>query len=123
MPSRLFSSLLRYHCARHRPYRPPELIFAAKTYNPLALDLWALGATLAEFFTPIESPEKPSPRPSPPSDSGHWGYEMSDDEEELHSAPRRQTLFDGSRTDFALAGSIFKLLGTPTIDTWPVSRS
>ncbi|ORY77570.1 kinase-like domain-containing protein [Leucosporidium creatinivorum] len=103
-----------------QPYRPPELIFASKTYDPLALDLWALGATLAEFFTPLEAPTRPSPPSSPPSDrNGRWADDMSDDEEEFDSAPGRQTLFDGSRTDFALTGSIFKLLGTPTLNTWP----
>lgn len=33
----------------------------------------------------------------------------------------RSTLFEGGFSDFALIGSIFKTLGTPTLETWPVS--
>ena len=29
-------------------------MFGPQDYDPFALDLWALGATLAEFFTPLE---------------------------------------------------------------------
>lgn len=33
----------------------------------------------------------------------------------------RSSLFEGGFSDFALIGSIFKILGTPTLKTWPVS--
>ncbi|EIW72037.1 hypothetical protein TREMEDRAFT_24220, partial [Tremella mesenterica DSM 1558] len=32
-------------------YRAPELLFGDKTYDPQAIDIWAAGCTLAEFFT------------------------------------------------------------------------
>ncbi|OLL26411.1 Serine/threonine-protein kinase csk1 [Neolecta irregularis DAH-3] len=32
------------------PYRPPELIFGCNNYD-VSLDLWSLGATIAEFYT------------------------------------------------------------------------
>ena len=32
-------------------YRPPELLFSHTHYDPYALDSWALGCTLAGFFT------------------------------------------------------------------------
>ncbi|EDR15396.1 uncharacterized protein LACBIDRAFT_155279, partial [Laccaria bicolor S238N-H82] len=34
-------------------YRPPELLFSSRSYDPQALDLWSFGATFAEFFTPL----------------------------------------------------------------------
>jgi hypothetical protein len=33
----------------------------------------------------------------------------------------RQTMFDGGRGEIGLAGSIFRLLGTPSDEDWPVS--
>lgn len=33
----------------------------------------------------------------------------------------RDTLFDGSRGEIGLAWSIFKIFGTPTDESWPVS--
>jgi len=52
----------------------------------------------------------------------------SDEEEELRDpldsddSPRlvRKLLFDDRYGDIGLAGSIFRVLGTPTIETWPV---
>ena len=52
----------------------------------------------------------------------------SDEEEELRDpldeddSPRlvRKPLFDDRYGDIGLAGSIFKVLGTPTSETWPV---
>lgn len=34
-------------------YRAPELLFGSRNYDHLAIDLWSLGATFAEFFTPL----------------------------------------------------------------------
>ena len=36
-----------------RPYRAPELLFGVRKYDATACDLWALGATFAEFFTTL----------------------------------------------------------------------
>ncbi|KAL1702732.1 kinase-like domain-containing protein [Schizophyllum commune] len=35
------------------PYRAPELLFGPRTYDAFAIDMWSLGATFAEFFTPL----------------------------------------------------------------------
>jgi serine/threonine protein kinase len=111
------------------PYRAPELLFGTRSYDPFAIDLWSVGATFAEFFTPLrlcsddededdgfgeetdpEEKDKPPPPfivPSiPPSiSSSRW---------------HRDSLFDGTRGELGLAWSIFKIRGTPTADTWPV---
>ena len=36
-----------------RPYRAPELLFGTTDYDACAIDLWSMGAVLAEFFTPL----------------------------------------------------------------------
>ncbi|GAA6034681.1 hypothetical protein JCM8097_001114 [Rhodosporidiobolus ruineniae] len=95
------------------PYRAPELVFGSHSYFPSAIDLWALGCTLAELFTPFSTPSPPSP----PSSDGGWGRFRDEPAEE--EGPRRKTLFEGGHSDFALAGSIFRVLGTPTVESWP----
>ncbi|KAH7926814.1 kinase-like protein [Leucogyrophana mollusca] len=107
------------------PYRAPELLFGPRTYDAFAIDLWSLGATFAEFFTPLrlsnddddgieeddededDAPPAPFiiPRALRPSDpSAHWA---------------RAPLFDAHRGEIGLAWSIFKTRGSPTEDTWP----
>jgi len=39
---------------------------------------------------------------------------------DLEEREPKKTLFDSSRGEIGLIVSIFKLLGTPTKDTWPV---
>ena len=34
-------------------YRAPELLFGSRHYDHLAIDLWSLGVTFAEFFMPL----------------------------------------------------------------------
>ncbi len=34
-------------------YRAPELLFGSRHYDHLAIDLWSLGVTFAEFFLPL----------------------------------------------------------------------
>lgn len=36
------------------PYRAPELMFGDSHYDPESIDLWALGSTLAEIWTPFQ---------------------------------------------------------------------
>lgn len=96
-----------------RPYRAPELLFGSRSYNPIASDRWSLGATISSFFTHVG----PTMPPSPDSDEPRLSFMAS-----LPSGPIvRSTLFDGGFSDFALIGSMFKIRGTPTLETWPVS--
>jgi hypothetical protein len=44
-------------------------------------------------------------------------------EEEVKRPPVQTTLFGDGFGDIGLAGSIFRVLGTPTAETWPVSIS
>lgn len=112
-------------------YRAPELLFGSRDYDPLAIDLWGLGATLAEFFTPLRLLDR-------------WGDSESDSESGSESATEvqpfiipnklrsqlglpgakwaRESLFDASRGSIGLAWSIFKIRGTPNSDMWPVCR-
>ncbi|KAI0094162.1 kinase-like domain-containing protein [Irpex rosettiformis] len=113
------------------PYRAPETIFGATAYDPFALDIWSLGATFAEFYTPLrfspdddddnddgcssdEGDQRPPIRPAfinpPISDSqrGKW---------------TREPLFDAERGSIGLAWSIFKVRGTPDDTTWPAFKT
>ena len=94
------------------PYRAPELIYGDTQHDLCALDLWALGCTVAELFAPFVDIRADE------SDDEDGGYRPA----WMRKQPewRRQTLFDGAHGDIALAGSIFKLRGTPTRETWPV---
>ncbi|BGP35504.1 hypothetical protein JCM10296v2_007342 [Rhodotorula toruloides] len=96
-------------------YRAPELVFASRDYDAVAIDLWAAAVTLAECFTPLDYPTAQSPGSE---DSFQRYYRQ-------HATPppppelERKTLFDGGASDFLLAASIFKICGTPTSETWP----
>ncbi|KAI0275240.1 kinase-like domain-containing protein [Gloeopeniophorella convolvens] len=105
------------------PYRAPELLFGTRKYDATACDLWALGATFAEFFTTLHRRVVTS--------------EFDDDEESGDGDPTqayifdelpepwsrtewdRYSLFDGSRGDIGLAWSIFRTRGSPTPENWP----
>ncbi|KAK4699838.1 hypothetical protein P7C70_g6413, partial [Phenoliferia sp. Uapishka_3] len=124
-----------YHQVGTGPYRAPELLFTARTYDPKALDLWALGATLAEFFRPFvdhneQTRGSDSEDDDEPRDQERWNEDALDREiaglegrkQETPPPPpppQRATLFVGNGSDFALIGSIFKVVGTPTIERWP----
>lgn len=111
----------------NRPYRAPELLFGASSYDAFATDLWSLAVTCAEFFTSLrlhdrydddEDPdddfdeEQPKPPFIIPKSVG-----VNDPDAEW----TRDSLFDASRGSIGLAWSIFKTRGTPTQETWPVS--
>ncbi|GJN94431.1 hypothetical protein Rhopal_007511-T1 [Rhodotorula paludigena] len=100
-------------------YRAPELVFASRNYDPFALDLWALGATLSEFFAALELPVPPSPDSEDEFERYYRQCATPPPEPTL----QRKTLFDGGASDFLLAASIFRVLGTPTSETWPESAS
>ncbi|TNY22059.1 CMGC/CDK protein kinase [Rhodotorula diobovata] len=97
------------------PYRAPEIIFGSRAYDPLALDLWALGATLAALFRPLVYPRLPSPDSEDSFERYYHQCATPPPEPSLE----RQPLFDGGASDFLLAASVFRVLGTPTVDTWP----
>lgn len=83
-------------------YRPPELLFGHKVYGP-EIDLWAAGCVVAECVRRglVDGSEKLSVK----NGEADW------------------TLFDAGElgSELALVNSIFKTLGTPTDETWPVS--
>ena len=82
-------------------YRPPELLFGHKAYGP-EIDMWSAGCVVAECVRRgLDGIEKPSME----TEEADW------------------TLFDNGElgSDLALINSIFKTLGTPTDETWPVS--
>ncbi|CAL1694690.1 unnamed protein product [Somion occarium] len=110
-------------------HRAPELLFGATTYDPLAVDLWSVGTTFAEFFTSLRLVRN--------SDEDDDDF---NDHEDIDGGPRkpfiipssiaqdrtppgsywsREPLFDSSRGSIGLAWSIFQIRGTPTEQTWP----
>ncbi|GAA6020578.1 hypothetical protein JCM10207_008674 [Rhodosporidiobolus poonsookiae] len=105
-------------------YRAPELAFASRAYFAPALDLWATATTLAELFRPLELPSPPSPSSSEEPNGSHADDWRKVGAVHAHRSGHetrleRKTLFQGAASDFLLAGSIFKVVGTPTIETWP----
>ncbi|OAV91012.1 hypothetical protein PTTG_04799 [Puccinia triticina 1-1 BBBD Race 1] len=124
------------------PYRAPELLFGSRSYSPLALDIWAFGALIAEFYRPMERSEDEfvplDSAPSTPDNTGlgtgtamDWysSGDLSDpsgaalpQQANLICPVVRKTLFDGSIGDIGLAGSIFKIRGTPDSTTWPEAK-
>lgn len=96
----------------YRRWRAPELLFSPSTYDAFALDLWGIGVVITDMFrrTPLQN-----------ADSDSEDEDEDPLEEEVIRPPIRTTLFDDGFGDIGLAGSIFRVLGTPTAETWPVS--
>ncbi|GAA5926479.1 uncharacterized protein JCM15063_000286 [Sporobolomyces koalae] len=99
------------------PYRAPELVFASRAYEEQAIDLWALGTTISEMFRPFSSPDPASPASSDRSDSADPFQHYSSVDRTV--SPTRQSLFTSGSSDFVLAASIFRVIGTPTLGSWP----
>ncbi|BEJ15959.1 hypothetical protein CspHIS471_0505640 [Cutaneotrichosporon sp. HIS471] len=100
------------------PYRAPELLFGPHKYDARALDLWAAGATLAEFYLPRPGGSALNDRQSAISEGGSSG-DSSSSISSPGIADDCGTLFNAAFGDLGLAGSIFSVLGTPTSETWP----
>ena len=112
-----------------RPYRAPELLFGAQSYDAFAIDLWSFGANFAEFFTPLRLCYD-----GDDEDDGNYGSNTSDKIKTPFIMPQtqrmyfsqarwvRDSLFNPEQGDIGLAWSIFKCRGTPTDEIWPVCR-
>jgi serine/threonine protein kinase len=111
------------------PYRAPELLFGTKSYDAKAVDLWSLGATLAEFMTPLTlfDPEEEDEEAvlDPAGSNKKPPFIVPDASQMTNPSLRwsRYTLFDSSRGEIGLAWCLFKIRGTPTANNWPVSPS
>jgi serine/threonine protein kinase len=111
-----------------RSYRAPELLFGAQDYDQRAMDLWSLGCTLAEFFTPVrmqrtedDDEDEPFEENAASTNFGNGSHAVpAGHEPSLRSRWRRGNLFDASRGEIGLTWSIFQTRGTPTENTWPV---
>lgn len=128
------------------PYRAPELLFAPRQYDAYATDLWSLGVLASNFFTSLRF-DPDSKEVLSRLDDFDWdalipGKDQEQEEDEhavSESDPNipfnlpvassgtekgtwhRMQLFDSTRGEIGLVASIFKLLGTPTEETWPVN--
>ncbi|KAB5591740.1 Serine/Threonine kinase catalytic domain containing protein [Ceratobasidium theobromae] len=128
------------------PYRAPELLFAPRQYDAFAADLWSLGVLVSSFFTSFRfDPEETVSAASEFDWDALTPQEDTDVHDQSTSAAnlldptipfnvpsavvntkragtwRRMFLFDNTRGEIGLIASIFKLLGTPTEETWPAS--
>ena len=126
-------TLRNYNILFYRPYRAPELLFGTRSYHAKATDLWSLGATLAEFFTPLRLSIIGDDYDDPSDNLDDDGED--DQEMKPFIIPKtlrfgnpnlrwfRQALFNAERGEIGLAWSIFKIRGTPTTEIWPVRQS
>lgn len=113
-----------FHC---RPYRAPETLFGARGYNPFELDLWSLGATVAEFFTPLRFMSDDDPEDGSSDEENEGDGRISSQPPFINwpsvgerGAWVRESLFDAQRGSIGLAWSIFKVRGTANDENWPV---
>lgn len=103
-----------------RHYRAPELLFSPMTYNPFALDIWSLGVVVTDCLTPVvTASHEPGSEDSDDDDDDPLDQSRTKTDDTGARSPR--TLFDDSFGELGLAASIFRILGTPTEDNWPVS--
>lgn len=108
-----------------RRYRAPELLFSATMYDPFALDIWALGVIITDCLAPAFSTESESADMSDGSDCDSDSDPLEDKTHSFDGAnvpTTRKGLFDDTFGDLGLAGSIFRVLGSPSEENWPVSR-
>lgn len=102
-------------------------MFGPHTYDAFAIDLWSLGGVFAEFFTALrltrldEDGEEDGDIVAEDED-GSIPFILSKDIRagDPNARWQRDPLFNGRKGEIGLAWSIFKIRGTPTVDTWPV---
>jgi serine/threonine protein kinase len=98
-------------------FRAPELLFTHFDYDPLALDLWCLGVTCAHLFTPLV---QDAVEDSDEDDDGAKPAWMAGFKKTTEATYSRETLFSEEHGEIGLLGSIFRVIGTPTSESWPV---
>jgi LSD1 subclass zinc finger protein len=114
--------------AKCSAYRAPELLFGARNYDPIAIDLWSLGACLAEIFTSLRlccddmDDDQDDSSQDEKDENRAFLVPQSSRIGDPDSYWKRDSLFEGSRGEIGIAWSIFKIFGTPTKDNWPVSK-
>ncbi|PVG00969.1 kinase-like protein [Serendipita vermifera] len=112
------------------PFRAPELMYSPKVYDAYATDLWSLGVTIALFFAPLhleveddlDSISSKSESQGEDIESAIVpGYKFSPSGNLTSSQLtwKREPLFDANRGEIGLLWSIFRVLGTPTKESWP----
>ncbi|KAJ7593220.1 kinase-like domain-containing protein [Mycena floridula] len=101
------------------PYRPPELLFGARQYDAPSIDSWCLGAVFAEFFTQLIVDDDDGEQEETTSNQPFHIPSKLTNENPGRFKWIRNSLFNGTRGEIGLAWSIFKIMGTPTEDTWP----
>jgi serine/threonine protein kinase len=108
-------------------------LFGPRSYDAFAIDIWSLGTTFAEFFTSLKLNR---------TDHDEYGDDEDEDADEdvdeipyaAFRTPRsicpgektfwsREPLFNAERGEIGLAWSIFKVMGTPNEENWPVNPS
>lgn len=75
--------------------------------------MWSAGVTLAECFSVDLAAIGEDMDPLSDSEGEIDGFQ-------LRRPPPRQFLFSAEFGEIGLAGSIFRVLGTPTEENWPV---
>jgi cyclin-dependent kinase 8/11 len=103
-----------------RYWRAPELLFSPTSYDAFALDLWGIGVVISDLHSPNIDDQSDSDDSDSNSEESLDPLEADDCD---RSPKARARLFNDTFGDVGLAASIFRLLGTPTPQTWPVSTS
>lgn len=108
-------------------------MFSPAIYDASAIDLWSLGAVLTSFFTPIRLVPKHNWEDedidSTNSDLDEDGVQTNIPSfiltkravESRSTQWARNTLFSTDQGELGYVWSVFKVRGTPSVTSWPVS--
>lgn len=122
-------------------------MYNLKQYDACATDLWSLGVMIAQFFTPLQlqlsedSDDSEEEEDSSSNETGGDEHKAQESKWPGYSFPKkvtetlaageiilpsqatwkREPLFDASRGEIGFLWSIFRFMGTPTKESWPVS--